>query len=82
MALRGDLLEAAYRRATGETVRDAAMRDLRELIPRAHRDGMPVAEIARLAGVTRQTVYTILAAGHAAASRHIAAHNSGVTTTT
>lgn len=57
--LRSALAEAGIRRMKAEQDREVAMRDLAALIRQA--DGqMPVVEIATLARVTRQTVYTLL----------------------
>ena len=54
LAAAGDLLKQA------EDLRKKAMQDVRKGIVENKIAGISVAEIARRAGVTRQTVYTIL----------------------
>lgn len=53
------LIEAGGRRALAERLRADAMADLAAWLAAARRDGMPIARIARLAGVTRPTVYAL-----------------------
>lgn len=57
---RAGLAEASVRRQVAEALRADAMLDLTDWIRAAHAHGIAIAEIARLAGVTRQTVYTLL----------------------
>lgn len=58
--VRADLGEVGSRRAAAEAARAEAMDDLTRLVRTAVDDGVPVAEVARLAGVTRATVYALL----------------------
>lgn len=55
------LTRIGERRAAGERIRAEAMLDLARWAPAAQAAGVSVAEIARLAGVTRVTVYATLA---------------------
>lgn len=48
-------------RAEGERLRAEAMREFAAVARAAVDAGVPVAEVARLAGVTRKTVYETLA---------------------
>lgn len=57
---RDGLREAGARRQLAERLRNDAMLDLADWITVARTHGLEVTEIARLAGVTRQTVYTII----------------------
>lgn len=61
--VRADLAEVGSRRAAAEQARASAMADLVQLVRRGHDEGVPVAEMARLAGVTRVTVYALLKDG-------------------
>lgn len=56
---RTGLREAGVRRAAAKRDRAEAMRDIADWAQRGLAAGLPVAEMARLAGVTRQTVYTL-----------------------
>jgi hypothetical protein len=53
---------AAKRREYAERLRVAATDDLRENVLRAQSDGVPIAQIAREARLSRQGVYDLLAA--------------------
>jgi AraC-like DNA-binding protein len=53
---------AAKRREYSERLRKQATTDLRENILRAQREGVPIAQIAREAHLSRQGVYDLLAA--------------------
>jgi AraC-like DNA-binding protein len=53
---------AAKRREYAERLRRQATDDLRENILRAQNDGVPIAQIAREARLSRQGVYDLLAA--------------------
>jgi DNA-directed RNA polymerase specialized sigma24 family protein len=55
------LQQAGDNRRSAERQLADATRQIRNLIPRAHGEGMTVTEISRLAGVSRQTVYAMLA---------------------
>lgn len=57
---RDGLAEAGTRRALAERLRAEAMLDLSDWIRAAVDAGLDKSEIARLAGVTRQTVYSTL----------------------
>ena len=57
---REGLTEAGTRRALAERLRAEAMLDLSGWIKAAAGVGMDKSEVARLAGVTRQTVYSAL----------------------
>lgn len=57
---RAALERICERRAAGERIRAEAMADLAVWIPAALAAGLTVSEVARLAGVTRQTVYDTL----------------------
>lgn len=57
---RQTLAQIGERRAAGERVRAEAMRDLERWAPAAVEAGVTRVEIARLAGVSRTTVYAIL----------------------
>lgn len=59
---RAELEAIGERRAAGEHVRAAAMLDLEQWAAAALEAGLTRVEIARLAGVSRTTVYAILAA--------------------
>jgi DNA invertase Pin-like site-specific DNA recombinase len=48
------------RRDAAEHERGEAWRDTRTLIREGHTAGIPIAELARYAGVTRQTVYNTI----------------------
>lgn len=50
-------------RAEGERLRAQAMREFAVVARAAVDAGVPVAQVARLAGVTRKTVYETLARG-------------------
>lgn len=60
-AHRAGLIAAGAKRAQAETLRAQAMAELAIWVRAGKEQGLPIAEIARLAGLTRQTVYTILA---------------------
>jgi hypothetical protein len=53
---------AAKRREYSERLRQQATTDLRENMLRAQREGVPIAQIAREARLSRQGVYDLLAA--------------------
>jgi AcrR family transcriptional regulator len=53
---------AAKRREYAERLRVAATRDLRESCRKAQAQGVPIAQIAREARLSRQGVYDLLAA--------------------
>jgi hypothetical protein len=53
---------AAKRRATADKARKAATDELRDLCRQAQAEGVPIAQIAREAGLSRQGVYDLLAA--------------------
>ena len=53
---------AAKRREYAERLRGAATADLRESCRRAQAEGVPIAQIAREARLSRQGVYDLLAA--------------------
>ena len=53
---------AAKRREYAERLRSAATNDLRESCRRAQAEGVPIAQIAREARLSRQGVYDLLAA--------------------
>jgi len=57
---RSALAEIGERRAAGERIRANAMLDLERWAPAALDAGLTRVEIARLAGVSRTTVYAIL----------------------
>jgi len=57
---RSELSRIGVRRAEGERIRAEAMVDLAVWAHRAVGAGVDKSEIARLAGVTRPTVYAIL----------------------
>jgi len=57
---RSELSRIGVRRAEGERIRAEAMVDLAVWAHRAVAAGVGKSEIARLAGVTRPTVYAIL----------------------
>lgn len=57
--VRVGLAEAGRRRADAERARAEAMADLTRWLRRGRGAGLPVTELARLAGVTRQTVYDL-----------------------
>jgi predicted DNA-binding protein YlxM (UPF0122 family) len=48
------------RRAQWLEVQQEVSRELERDVPAAHRDGVPVSEIARLTGLSRQGVYDLL----------------------
>lgn len=54
------LRAAGARRAQAEADRAGAMADIAQLAATARADGVPLAQIASHAGVTRQTVYSLL----------------------
>jgi AcrR family transcriptional regulator len=54
--IRSDLMAAAERRTSAEAVAEQALQESADLVV-ALRDRLPVAEIARLARVSRPTVY-------------------------
>jgi DNA invertase Pin-like site-specific DNA recombinase len=61
--MRPELEQTPIQRAAIKDVRAAAKAEgargrLKEEVVKAHRDGMPVAEIARQAALTRATIYT------------------------
>jgi hypothetical protein len=58
-AIETGLIEAGGRRALAERLRADAMVDLVAWMAVARKRKMPIAQIARLAGVTRQTVYDL-----------------------
>jgi hypothetical protein len=64
--VRARLVLAARARFRAEEDRRAAMLETARWLVAGHAEGIPVAELARLAGVTRQTVYDVL--GRAARS--------------
>lgn len=53
---------AAKRREYAERLRSAATNDLRDSCRRAQAEGVPIAQIAREARLSRQGVYDLLAA--------------------
>jgi hypothetical protein len=53
---------AAKRREYAERLRTAATNDLRDCCRRARAEGVPIAQIAREARLSRQGVYDLLAA--------------------
>jgi DNA-binding phage protein len=61
LQIRQALRDAAERRATAEAARTAAMEELRDLVRKAHRLQVPIATIAKDAGMSRPTVYALLA---------------------
>jgi hypothetical protein len=58
--LRSELLEVGDKRREGERLRAEASEQLSELVPLAFEAGVPIAEIGRLAGLSRQGVYNLL----------------------
>jgi AcrR family transcriptional regulator len=54
------LREAARMREQADEMRSAAMRHLRRWCIRAKQAGMPVTEIAKEAGLSRQSVYELI----------------------
>ena len=54
--------KAAKRRENADKARKAATDELRDLCRQAQREGVPIAQIAREAGLSRQGVYDLLAA--------------------
>jgi DNA-binding phage protein len=59
--LRQRLQETGQRRSEAIRVRDEAAAVFAELVPKAQAAGIPLAEIARLTGLSRQGVYDLLA---------------------
>ena len=57
-----DIGKIAKKRARAEAARRDAMSELRELCWQAQSEGVPIAQIARAAGLSRQGVYDLLAA--------------------
>lgn len=55
-----ELLDAGERLAHHRAGLSAVEEELRQLVPQAVAAGVPIAEVARLAGVSRVTVYKIL----------------------
>jgi DNA invertase Pin-like site-specific DNA recombinase len=53
---------AAKRREYADRLHDQATRDLREQMRQAQSEGVPIAQIAREARLSRQGVYDLLAA--------------------
>lgn len=53
---------AAKRRAYADRLNKQATEDLRESMAQAQAEGVPIARIAREAGLSRQGVYELLAA--------------------
>jgi DNA invertase Pin-like site-specific DNA recombinase len=60
-AIKG-IRQAAKRREYAERLRNAATTDLRDSCRRAQSEGVPIAQIAREARLSRQGVYDLLAA--------------------
>jgi len=58
--IRQELQWCSDRRAAGERIRAEAMHDLAGWLQHGKRAGLDIKEMARLAGVTRQTVYALL----------------------
>lgn len=58
--LRSTLQTAGHKRQQARQLHRQAMTELADTIPDAIDAGIPITEIARLSGVTRQTVYNIL----------------------
>lgn len=58
---RDGLREACARRTLAEALRADAMADIATWAAAGQHAGLAIAEIARLGGVTRQTVYTLAA---------------------
>lgn len=56
---REGLREAGLRRHVADRLRADAMADLADWMTAARAAGIPITEIAALAGTTRQTVYTL-----------------------
>jgi hypothetical protein len=59
-ALPGLLTENRNRRDAIEAERTAARNELQELVTRGYRVALPVKEMARLAGISRETVHGLL----------------------
>jgi DNA-binding phage protein len=58
--IRRELREAGRRRTDALAARDAATARIAELAPAATAAGIPMTEVARLAGITRQAIYLAL----------------------
>jgi DNA invertase Pin-like site-specific DNA recombinase len=61
MTVRDRLAEAAARRVDAATREAEALADIRRLLRSKATQGIPVAELARLTGLTRQSVYNMRA---------------------
>jgi hypothetical protein len=59
-AIKG-IRRAAKRREYADRLRGAAVRDLRDFCRQAQTEGVPIAQIAREARLSRQGVYDLLA---------------------
>jgi len=57
-----DIGKIAKKRERAEVARRDAMSELHELCRQAQAEGVPIAQIARAAGLSRQGVYDLLAA--------------------
>ena len=58
--IRRGLTEAASRRVEADRARASAMVDIATWVHAGHEAGIPIAEMARLVGMTRPTIYAIL----------------------
>lgn len=58
-AIRDALRAAGERRAAAEAARDRSMDEITRLARQARAAGLPISEIAELAGVSRPTVYSL-----------------------
>lgn len=58
--VREALAEAGERRSTAERDRASAMVDTETWLRRGHEIGLPIAEMARITGLTRPTIYALL----------------------
>jgi DNA-binding XRE family transcriptional regulator len=57
--IRAELADAARRKVDAESARAEAIADITRLLRSRRSTDIPVAELARLSGVTRQTIYTL-----------------------
>ena len=58
--IRDGLVEAAGRRSAADRQRASAMADIARWVDAGHEAGLAIAEMARLVGMTRPTIYAIL----------------------
>lgn len=58
--VRSELVRAAQKRSEGDRLLREGEADLKRLVPLARQLGIPMAEIARLAGISRPWAYEIL----------------------